>query len=111
MKNRNLLQIDNAKKQPILSSHQKYRKAAAVAGKIASIVSEVSSPKFRERLEILEALLKHWSLDEDVIIAKKQVTADDEADDQHIMPATSLPEEEFREPSESSFATSTVASS
>lgn len=57
-----------------------YRKAAAVASKIASIVSEVSTPMFGEMLQILQVLLKHWSL-EDVIIAKKQVTADVEADD------------------------------
>ncbi|KAH7981420.1 hypothetical protein HPB49_023993 [Dermacentor silvarum] len=80
------LQIDKVEKWPILSSHQKYRKAAAVAGKIASTVSEVAMPKFQERLGILEALLRHWSLDEDILISMKQVTADGEIDDPCLKP-------------------------
>ncbi|KAH7953046.1 hypothetical protein HPB49_004009 [Dermacentor silvarum] len=80
------MQIDKVEKQPILSSHQMNKKAAAIAEKIASIVSEVSMPKFQERLGILEALLRHWSLDEDILISKTQVIADGDIDDPCLKP-------------------------
>ncbi|XP_049268949.1 uncharacterized protein LOC125757408 [Rhipicephalus sanguineus] len=70
------LLIDNVEDEPILSSRQKHEKAAAVAGKIARMISEVSMPKFRRRLQVLEALLRDWSSDEDVsIVVKEQVAS------------------------------------
>lgn len=45
-------------------------------------------PKFHERLGILEALLGHWSLDEDILISKKQVIADGEEGDRCLKPGS-----------------------
>ncbi|KAH9366302.1 hypothetical protein HPB48_000620 [Haemaphysalis longicornis] len=48
--------VDKQDSRPILSSHQKFRKASMVAGRIAGVVSEVSMAEFQRRMETLENL-------------------------------------------------------
>lgn len=58
--------VDKQDSRPILSSHQKFRKASMVAGRIAGVMSEVSMAEFQRRMETLENLLQHWMVGNDV---------------------------------------------
>lgn len=64
--------VDRTERQPDLSSHQKSRKASVLVGRIAGVLSEVSTAKFRKRIVVLETLLQHWVNDEEVHLAAEE---------------------------------------
>lgn len=54
------VEVSMRKDERVLSSHQKFRKGATVASKLAEVAAECSMPTFRKKLEVLETILKHW---------------------------------------------------
>ena len=54
------LSIQSVEKAKVLSQHQKFRKANILAGKLATLASEVARYHFDCRIEILERLVKVW---------------------------------------------------
>ncbi|KAH9382027.1 hypothetical protein HPB48_017248 [Haemaphysalis longicornis] len=54
------VEVSMRKDERVLSSHQKFRKGATVASKLAEVAAECSMPTFRKNLEVLETILKHW---------------------------------------------------
>ena len=57
------------KTKPILSQHDKYRKAFHVAQKLSTVVSESPMREFNEKLAILEKLLEMWEQGNEVILS------------------------------------------
>lgn len=64
--------VDRTEHQPALSSHQKFRKASVLVGRIAGVLSEVSTANFRKIIVVLETLLQHWVNDEEVHLAAEE---------------------------------------
>lgn len=64
--------VDRREQEPALSSHQKFRKASGLAGRIAGVLSEVSTAKFHNIMAVLEALLQHWMNDEEVHLTREE---------------------------------------
>lgn len=56
------------KTKPILSQHDKYRKAFHVAQKLSTVVSESPMREFDEKLAVLEKLLKLWEQGHKVVL-------------------------------------------
>ncbi|KAH8009019.1 hypothetical protein HPB51_008949 [Rhipicephalus microplus] len=54
------VQVSTHSNEKKLSAHQKFKKAAGVASKLASMASECSTEMFKERLALLETILDHW---------------------------------------------------
>ena len=54
------LSIQSVEKAKVLSQHQKFRKANILAGKLATLASEVARYHFDRRMEIFERLIKVW---------------------------------------------------
>ena len=54
------MSIQSVEKAKVLSQHQKFRKANILAGKLATLASEVARYHFDCRIEILERLVKVW---------------------------------------------------
>ena len=57
------------KTKPILSQHDKYRKAFHVAQKLSTVVSESPMREFNEKLAVLEKLLEMWEQGSEIIIS------------------------------------------
>ncbi|CAN8002340.1 unnamed protein product [Ixodes hexagonus] len=55
-----LVQVNSRKDERILSAHQKFRKAAAIASTLADLASDCATPRFKERLNVLESILQSW---------------------------------------------------
>ncbi|XP_040079462.1 zinc finger SWIM domain-containing protein 1-like [Ixodes scapularis] len=55
-----LVQVSSRKDERILSAHQKFRKAAAIASTLADLASDCATPRFKERLKVLESILQSW---------------------------------------------------
>ena len=58
----------HTKTKPILSQHDKYRKAFHVAQKLSTVVSESPMREFKEKLAVLEKLLELWEQGNEVIV-------------------------------------------
>jgi hypothetical protein len=56
------------KTKPILSQHDKYRKAFHVAQKLSTVVSESPMREFNEKLAVLEKLSKLWEQGNEVVL-------------------------------------------
>lgn len=56
--------VDRSEHQPALSSHQKFRKASALVGRIAGVLSEVSTAKFHDRMIVLDLLQRSMNGEE-----------------------------------------------
>lgn len=52
------VQVSTHSNEKKLSAHQKFRKAAGVASKLASMASECSTRTFKDRLSVLETILE-----------------------------------------------------
>ena len=57
------------KTKPILSQHEKYRKAYHVTQKLTAVVSESPMREFNEKLAVLEKLLHMWEQGNEVILS------------------------------------------
>lgn len=55
-----LPQVSSRKDERVLSGHQKFKKAAAIASKLADLASDCSTSRFKERLKVLESTLQSW---------------------------------------------------
>lgn len=53
-----LVQVSSRKDERILSAHQKFRKAAAIASTLADLASDCATPRLKERLKVLESILQ-----------------------------------------------------
>ena len=60
-------------KAKVLSHFQKYKCAFKEAQKLATLASEVSMVKYRQRIEVLRSLVLHWEHDEDIKISSVSV--------------------------------------
>ncbi|KAL3193759.1 hypothetical protein MRX96_000058 [Rhipicephalus microplus] len=56
----NLPQVSSRKDEKVLSSHQKFKKAASIASKLADLALDCSTARFKERLKVLESILQPW---------------------------------------------------
>ncbi|KAL3174960.1 hypothetical protein MRX96_010983 [Rhipicephalus microplus] len=54
----NLPQVSSQKDEKDLSGHQKFKKAASIASKLADLASDCSTARFKERLKVLESILQ-----------------------------------------------------
>ena len=59
----------HTKTKPILSQHDKYRKAFHVAQKLSTVVSESPMREFKEKLAVLEKLLELWEQGNEAIVS------------------------------------------
>ena len=57
------------KTKPILSQHDKYRKAFHVTQKLSTVVSESPMREFNEKITVLEKLLEMWEQGNEVILS------------------------------------------
>ncbi|KAH8020349.1 hypothetical protein HPB51_000982 [Rhipicephalus microplus] len=70
----NLPQVSSQKDEKDLSGHQKFKKAASIASKLADLASDCSTARFKERLKVLESILQ--SCKDGAEVAEKSATGD-----------------------------------
>lgn len=66
------VQVSTRSNEKTLSAHQKFKKAAGVASKLASMASECSTNTFKERLSLLETILEQWKNGHEVDISARR---------------------------------------
>ncbi|KAH8040566.1 hypothetical protein HPB51_011394 [Rhipicephalus microplus] len=87
----NLPQVGSRKDEKVLSGHQKFKKAASIASKLADLASDCSTARFKERLKVLESILQSWKDGAEVAVSVLTLSERRERTDSPLNASEHLP--------------------